>query len=205
MATEGRLSSGCKAFLVCIYCRLRLRRARQSVQTKWATAPAGRTSHTRPGLNFAYYVPGQVERVEAIEPDATMLRFARNLLAEATVPITPTQAYVDELPFPDATFDSAVATLVWCSVPNPARGLREVRRVLKPGGKLLLLEHVRATGTLVARVQDLLTPLTTRLFGNCHWNRDTTHVVSEAGFHITSLRQERGRLQPVIVLLAQRT
>ena len=84
------------------------------------------------GLNFAFYNPEQVERVEAVEPDKAMLRYARERLKTARVPITLTQAPVETLPFANETFDSAVATLVFCSVTDPMRGLHEVWRVLKP-------------------------------------------------------------------------
>jgi ubiquinone/menaquinone biosynthesis C-methylase UbiE len=96
------------------------------------------------GQNFPFYDPARVERVEAVEPDEAMLIEARRRLATAPVPITPTHAPVESLPFPDAHFDSALATLVFCSVGDPEGGLCEIWRVLKPGGTLLLLEHVRA-------------------------------------------------------------
>ena len=156
------------------------------------------------GLNFALYQPGQVERVEAIEPDATMRRYAEARLAAAPVPITLTAAAAETLPFVEATFDSVVATLVFCSVSDPLRSLGEIKRVLKPGGALLLFEHVRAQGAVAGRIDDLLTPFTTRLAGGCHWNRDTARTVADAGFQITSLRRVRGGLQPEIVLRATR-
>lgn len=154
------------------------------------------------GLNFPVYEPGRVERVEAVEPDAAMLHYAQRRLATARVPITLTQAQVEALPFADKTFDSAVATMVFCSVADPERGFREIKRVLKPGGTLLLLEHVRAHGALAAGIQDALVPLTTRLAGNCHWNRDTARVVRDAGFQMVRLNQQGGGLQPVIVVQA---
>src|SRR5947208_7326754 len=83
-----------------------------------------------------------------------MLRYAISRQATALVPITFTPAPVEELPFADKTFYSAVVTQVFCSVANPVRGFREIRRVLKPGATLLLLEHVRAQGALAARMQD---------------------------------------------------
>jgi ubiquinone/menaquinone biosynthesis C-methylase UbiE len=156
------------------------------------------------GRNFPYYSHERVERVEAVEPDAAMLRYARERLAQAPVPITLVQAPAEALPFADATFESAVATLVFCSVFDPPQALRELLRVLKPGGNLLLVEHVRSHHRLAARLQDLLVPLTARLAGNCHWNRDTERIVAESGFIICSVRRLGTGLQPIIVLHAIR-
>ena len=159
------------------------------------------------GLNFSWYHPERVERVEAIEPDAAMLAYARPRVKQAAVPITLTQASVEALPFPDATFDSAVVTLVFCSVSDPARGMQEIKRVLKPQGTLFMFEHVRSPRSLMAHVQDAIVPLTTRLFGHCHWNRDTERVVREAGFEIAHLRHVGGGsldLSPHLVLQARR-
>jgi ubiquinone/menaquinone biosynthesis C-methylase UbiE len=88
------------------------------------------------GLNFAFHNPARVERVEATEPDSAMLAYVRERTEQAPVPITLTQAAVEALPFSDATFDSTVVTLVFCSVSNPILGLQEIKRVLKPGGDL---------------------------------------------------------------------
>lgn len=153
------------------------------------------------GLNFPLYQPAQVARVEAVEPDASMLAYAHARLAQARVPLTLTQAAAEALPFEDGSFDCAVATLVFCSVADPLRGLQEVWRVLKPGGTLLLLEHVRARGRIVAGLQDLLVPLTTYFAGNCHWNRNTGRTVLAAGFEV---RQQRLlKVWPLSMLLLQ--
>lgn len=154
------------------------------------------------GLNFAFYDPAKVERVEAIEPDTLMLRYARQRLQAAPVPIKLIQAAAEDLPFADETFDSVVTTLVFCSVSNPARGLREILRVLKPGGTLFMVEHVRSQRAIAARVQDIVTPIAKHLSGNCHWNRDTARAVAEAGFQITYERALSGILLPVVVLKA---
>ena len=156
------------------------------------------------GLNFALYDPEHVERVEAVEPDTAMLRYARERLKTAQVPITLTQAPVEALPFADETFDSAVATLVFCSVTDPLRGLSEIRRVLKPGGCLLFIEHVQAQGAFARRLQDIITPVTKRMAGNCHWNRDTARSVINADFQIEDKRDISGRIPPMIVLRARR-
>jgi len=152
------------------------------------------------GLNFAYYDPAQVERVEAIEPDSAMLRYAHERVKAARVPITVTQAPVERLPFADETFDSAVCTLVFCSVNDPLRGLQEIRRVLKPGGMLLMVEHVRAHGRLTATMQDIVTPFTRLFAGNCHWNRATEQTVYQAGFEAIERRDVDGGIIPMVLL-----
>lgn len=157
------------------------------------------------GQNFPFYDPKNVMRVEAVEPDEAMLIYAERSRADAPVPITLTRASVETLPFPDAHFDSMVVALVLCSVRDPERSLREIKRVLKPGGDLLLLEHVRAQGKMTAKVQDALVPLTTRCLGNCHWNRDTGRLLVESGFEIVSQRLLGGGLQPFLIVHARRT
>jgi ubiquinone/menaquinone biosynthesis C-methylase UbiE len=100
--------------------------------------------------------------------------------------------------------DSVVVTLVLCSVADPERGLHETWRVLKPGGTLLLFEHVRGQGTVVPWIQDALIPLTTRCMGNRHWNRNTQQLILDTGFQITQIRQLSGELQPMLFIQATR-
>jgi ubiquinone/menaquinone biosynthesis C-methylase UbiE len=155
------------------------------------------------GLNFAYYDPTTVEQVEATEPDSAMLRYARQRAETARVPVHLVQAPVEHLPFADESFESAVATLVFCSVSDPQRGLSEIRRVLKPGGALLMVEHVRARGAIASTIQNIVTPINRLIAGNCHWNRDTEQTVIGAGFKIEQRHElARSALVPLIVLHA---
>lgn len=156
------------------------------------------------GLNFACYRPELVERVEATEPDSVMLEHARKRASAAPVLVNLVQAPVENLPFADESFESVVATLVFCSVNNPVRGLSEVRRVLKPGGILLMIEHVRAHGAIGATMQNIITPLTRLVAGNCHWNRDTEKAVIEAGFKIEQKRDLLWSMLPFVVLRARK-
>ncbi len=155
------------------------------------------------GLNFAFYDPATVEQVEATEPDSAMLRYARQRAEAARVPIHLVQTPVEHLPFADESFESAVVTLVFCSVSDPRRGLSEIRRVLKPGGTLLMVEHVRARGAIASTIQNIITPINRLIAGNCHWNRDTEQTVIGAGFKIEQRRElARSALVPLIVLRA---
>ena len=148
------------------------------------------------GASLPHY--SRARRVVAVEPDESMAKRLPARIEEATVPVEVVSARAQELPFPDESFDAAVAAFVLCSVEDPQAVLAEARRVLRPGGKLVLLEHVRGEGR-VARWQDRLTPLHKRMAGNCHLNRDTRATVGAAGFDVG--RVERTELPGTHVLV----
>src|SRR5215211_4326052 len=133
------------------------------------------------GANLAHY--RDVDRVTIAEPDPFMRNRIGPKLEDAPVPVEVSAAGAEELPFPDGSFDTVVSTLVLCTVPDQESALDEVRRVLRPGGRLLFIEHVRAAGS-TARWQDRLEPLWGRLLGGCHPNRDTGAAIEKAGFEI---------------------
>jgi ubiquinone/menaquinone biosynthesis C-methylase UbiE len=134
------------------------------------------------GANLRHYAAAT--RVVALEPDPSMAKRLPAKIAEATVPVEFVTGRAEEIPFPDASFDAVVSTLVLCSVADPPAVLAEVDRVLKPEGRLVLLEHVRGTGR-TARWQDRLTGVHRKLAGNCHLNRDTRAALDAAGFDTT--------------------
>jgi ubiquinone/menaquinone biosynthesis C-methylase UbiE len=120
--------------------------------------------------------------VVGVEPADDALRRAR-----ARAPHVPlVRASAEALPFRAGAFDTVVSGLVFCSVPDAAKGLGEVKRVLKPQGMLRMLEHVRSTKRFVARWQDFIQPTWTAVTGGCHPNRDTESTVREAGFSIAA-------------------
>lgn len=133
------------------------------------------------GANLAHY--RDVDRVTIAEPDPFMRSRIGPKLEDARVPVEVSAAGAEALPFPDGSFDTVVSTLVLCTVPDQAAVLDEVGRVLRPGGRLLFIEHVRAAGPM-ARWQDRLEPLWRRLLGGCHPNRDTVAAIEGAGFEI---------------------
>jgi len=97
-------------------------------------------------------------------------------------------ADVQALDFPDASFDSAVATCVFCSVPDPVRGLRELTRVVRPGGQILLLEHGRPSNPVLGRVTDLLSPIVVRIIG-ANLNRRTVDNARQAGIQVMQIEE----------------
>lgn len=152
------------------------------------------------GANFPYY--RDVEKLVATEPDPYMLRRARRRANELELEVEFHQCPAEALPFADASFDTVVATLVLCTVADPGRALAEIRRVLKPGGTFRFIEHVRAGGGLVARVQDLLTPLWRWFGAGCHLNRRTAESIAAAGFDIVELLPQQALLVPFIIGVA---
>lgn len=137
------------------------------------------------GINFPVYPSGA--RVTAIEPAPVMLARARARADAAQASIRLVLGSGEALPFAGNCFDAVVVTLVLCTVADPQQALAEIRRVLKPGGSLYLLEHVRAERPLAGRLMDWATPGWARLCDGCHLDRRTQAAVQAAGFEITHL------------------
>lgn len=138
------------------------------------------------GANLPYLAGAA--RVVATEPDPAMRRRLAAKVAAQALPVEVDQAPAEALPYRDASFDAVVFTLVLCTVADPDRALAEARRVLRPTGRLVVLEHVRGDGRL-ARWQDRLTPLWSRLGAGCHPNRDTRTAVERAGFRFVQVEE----------------
>ena len=144
------------------------------------------------GLNVAHYPPGT--EVTYTEPDPHMARRLRARGVEAL------EAGAEALPFPDGSFDTVVSTLVLCTVPDVTASLREVRRVLAPGGRLLFLEHVRAEpGSQLERWQNRLHGPWHAFACGCHCNRDLLSALTAAGFTTDEVEREEWKFMPPIV------
>jgi ubiquinone/menaquinone biosynthesis C-methylase UbiE len=141
------------------------------------------------GMNFRHY-PSTVEEVVALEPEAYLREKAEQAAQKAPVRVSVGHATAYPLPLETASVDAAVASLVLCTVPDPADALLELRRVLKPGAELRFMEHVRSDHPRKARLQQRLDSwgVWPRVGGGCHCARDTTGAIEAAGFTVERVR-----------------
>ena len=137
------------------------------------------------GRNLGHY-DGRIESLVLTEPEPAMLRRLQRKAREQAPLAKVLRAPAEDLPFEDASFDSVVATLVLCGVDDQARSLREIRRVLKPGGQLLFLEHVRSDDEALARFQDRMNWLN-RFVVHCDCNRPTLSTIEATDFAVAHL------------------
>jgi ubiquinone/menaquinone biosynthesis C-methylase UbiE len=150
------------------------------------------------GANLELYPPAVSELVLA-EPDPHMIARLRAKLGESDSKATAIEAPAENLPFEDSSFDTAVFTLVLCTVPDPAAALAEAARVLRPDGQLLFVEHVRAEDLGLARWQDRLEKPWRFLADGCHCNRETVATIEASPFTVE--RVEQGELPKALPIV----
>ena len=139
------------------------------------------------GANQPLYDPARVTRFTAIEPSGKLLDYAREAAAAKGWEADIRHGFGEDLPFADASFDTVVCTFTMCSVHDHARCLSELRRVLKPGGAFLFAEHGRSPEPGIARWQERIDPVWSKLMGNCHLSRPVTAAMEKAGFVVTPI------------------
>jgi ubiquinone/menaquinone biosynthesis C-methylase UbiE len=134
------------------------------------------------GVNFPLY--RNADQVIAIEPSQHMIDQSQSRSQLAVVPIEMVNASAEKLPFEDHTFDTVVATLVFCTIPNVDEAINELKRVCKPNGKILLFEHVKMENTVLSSMQEGLTPLWKKICDGCCLNRETLQAFTSQGLKI---------------------
>jgi ubiquinone/menaquinone biosynthesis C-methylase UbiE len=138
------------------------------------------------GKNLRYYPRGC--QIIAVDVSREMLSVARKRAAKLSMNVSLSLADAEALPFPEKTFDTVVSSLTTCTFPNPVTALKEMARVCRPGGRILLVEHGRSDREWLARWQDRREESHAKQLG-CHWNREPMELVREAGFKVSNSRR----------------
>lgn len=134
------------------------------------------------GMNQPYYDPARITSFAGMDPSAKGLDYAREAVASKGWTADVRQGFGEAIPFDDASFDTVVCTFTLCSVADQAQTLKELRRILKPGGRLLYAEHGKAPDAAVQKWQDRIEPVWKRLAGGCHLTRPVTAAIAAGGF-----------------------
>lgn len=140
------------------------------------------------GRNLAHYDKSRISALVGVDPAQQMHRLARKRMERAGLAVELVGLSAEKLPLPDASFDTVVMTYTLCSIPDPVPAVREMRRVLKPGGKLLFCEHGLAPDESVRRWQKRLNPLWGRIGGGCHLDRDIPALLRAGGFTLPDVQ-----------------
>jgi len=141
------------------------------------------------GRNLPFYDHAKLEKLYGLDPALQMHRKARQRMREAGLEVELVDLPAERIPMDDASFDTVLTTFTLCTIPDAAAALREMRRVLKPQGRLLFCEHGAAPDPSVRRWQDRLTPIWKPIAGGCHLNRDIPGLLREGGFRVLDLEQ----------------
>jgi len=140
------------------------------------------------GLNLRFYSP-EIEHVYGVDPSAELQQMAAKKTSSARVPVTfIKQSAEDQLPIDDSSIDTVVMTWTLCSIPNPSAALERMKRILRPDGRLIFVEHGRSPDGKVTVWQDRLNPMWKRIAGGCHLNREIDILIEGAGFKLADLK-----------------
>ena len=142
------------------------------------------------GINQQFYDPSAISHYAGIDPGAKLLDYAKVEAEKKGWTADIRQGIGEDIPFEDGSFDTVVCTYTLCSVTGQAQVVRELRRILKPGGKILFLEHGRAPDADVAKWQDRIEPIWKPIGGGCHLTRPITSAIADGGFEVEKLGEQ---------------
>ncbi|WP_191250033.1 class I SAM-dependent methyltransferase [Kordiimonas sediminis] len=142
------------------------------------------------GLNMPYYTKDSVERIFGLEPNLKSRELAEAPIRDAGIPVDMIGLDGQDIPLDDNSVDTVVLTYTLCTIPDAERAMREMRRVLKPGGRLLFSEHGKAPDEAVRKWQDRINPVWKALAGGCNLNRDIPSLIIAGGFSMEKLDQQ---------------
>jgi ubiquinone/menaquinone biosynthesis C-methylase UbiE len=140
------------------------------------------------GINVPFYGP-EVRRLYGVDPSRELWRLARKRVSSFRVPIDFVASSAESIPLPEARVDDVVITWSLCSIPDPMQALGEMRRVLKPGGRLIFVEHGQSPDPAVRAWQERLNPVWRRIAGGCNLNRKMDELLAKGGFHVSEIEQ----------------
>ncbi|MEK7650382.1 MAG: class I SAM-dependent methyltransferase [Patescibacteria group bacterium] len=147
------------------------------------------------GLNLPYYT--NTSKLYALDPSEGLYTLAQERIRNVSFSIEHLRASAESIPLPDNTLDSVVSTWSLCSIPNPEIALREIFRVLKPGGKFSFVEHGKSPKSFIFKIQNFLTPISTRIAGGCHLNREIEKLILDAGFEMQKIENFTQKFKPL--------
>ena len=161
----------------------------EALRRKWVPAAEGRVLEVGigSGLNLPFYTSGV--SVTGVDPSIELKVYAEEVAAASNIPVEFVTQGCEDLPFANDYFDSAVVTWTFCTIPDPETALEEIRRVLKPSGKLIFVEHGKANDAAVTRWQDRIDPIWKHLAGGCHLNREPDKSILNHGFKFETLEE----------------
>ena len=139
------------------------------------------------GINIGYYNPDKVEKLWGLEPSIGMRQKAKNRVAAAPFELEWLDLPGEEIPLDNNSVDTVVLTYTLCTIPDWLSAVKQMRRVLKPGGKLLFSEHGKAPDAVVKKWQDHINPFWMKIAGGCHLNRDIPQLLTEGGFNVRDI------------------
>ncbi len=148
------------------------------------------------GRNLPHY--GKIDELVGLDPSTGMNEIAEKRSTEAGFPVKVVHGAAEKLPFPDASFDTVVSTLTFCTIGDPAAAAREARRVLKKDGRFLFVEHVLAPGRRTAQWQHRLNPMWRKVFCGCELDRDTWGIFERSGFDLSGARRVTVDAPPIV-------